>query len=116
VGRPRKSINEQRSERIGVRFTLAELSFLEAQAVVNSTTITDLVRRRALKLPVTPPRVGKKADSSNAALISELNRIGVNLNQLTHAVNSGRTDVLHWEQLSTRLGQVLERLVMARDS
>lgn len=115
VARPRKTKAEQRSDRVGVRFTLAERAFLEEQALASGVTVTELVRRRALRLPAPPPRVGKQS-SVNAALVSELNRIGVNLNQLAYAANVGRTERPHWERLSGELSRVLERLVMPRGS
>lgn len=115
MGRPRKESAERRNRNLTVRFTAAERHFLDAHAEVAGVTIGELVRRRALRLPAAPPKVRGKR-SADAALVNELNRIGVNLNQLAHASNRGVSEQGHWAKLADELSVVLERLVLADGS
>jgi hypothetical protein len=78
MARPRKQPAEQRVTRLTTRVTLAEL----AQASAAGLTAAEFLRR--LGATVTPRR--PRADD---ALLVELNRIGVNINQLARAANSG---------------------------
>ncbi len=84
--RPTKHPDEQRSVRLSVRYTAAERVFLEDQSVAAGTAVSDLIRRRSLGLAVQPRRA--RAD---AALLSELNAIGVNLNQIARNLNAARS-------------------------
>lgn len=115
MGRPRKAAAEQRTRNLTIRFTAAERDFLDNHAEVAGVTVGELIRRRALRLPAAPPKVRGKR-SANAALVNELNRIGVNLNQLAHAANRGITERSHWAKLADELSAVLERLVLADGS
>ena len=66
-------------------------------------------RRRTLGHAV-PPAPSR---SSDPALVSELNRIGVNVNQLARATHRGSDFVRYWnvvgEELRTVLGKVVGR-------
>ncbi len=100
MARPTKEKHEKRSGMLPIRLTLAERAFIEEQATKAGTSISGYLRDVALNKKVTPPK--SKLDAS---LLMELNRIGVNLNQLTHAANIGRTD-------ESILRYALEQLVM----
>jgi hypothetical protein len=84
MARPRKQPTEQRVTRLTTRVTLAELAHVERQAFAAGLTAAEFLRRLALGATVTPRR--PRADD---ALLVELNRIGVNINQLARAANSG---------------------------
>ncbi len=88
--------------------TLAEKAFAEEQAHKAGISIAEYVRRRALHEPVAA--VAPKAGPS-PALISELNRIGVNLNQLTRHANAGKLQAasveLALDELRAALAKVL---------
>jgi hypothetical protein len=64
----RKSIQEQRTSRITVRFTEKEREFLTSEAETCGLTISTFVRRRSLGSRVTP--------KSDLRVISELLRLG----------------------------------------
>lgn len=83
MGRPRKHPDERRDARLsGLRVTAAELAYVEAQAAAAGLDVAEFVRRRALGQRVAP----KRATADDRALI-ELNRVGVNLNQIAARVN-----------------------------
>lgn len=111
MARPRKDEHEQRRDRTTVRFTAAEKAFVEEQAGHAGMVPADFIRHRALGLPVQPsPR---RAD---AALLSELNRIGVNVNQLARAVHTERDFARFWSEVGGELRAVLEKVSRAYGS
>ena len=86
MARPKKQPGEKRDQRFNLRFTLAEIEQLRAQALTAGLAPHEYARERVL---------GHRVQSSGdlqlrAALVSELNRIGVNLNQLAKTINAGR--------------------------
>lgn len=87
MARPKKQDHERRSARNEQRYTVAEFEWLNEQAAKAGITMTEFVRRRALSLPVRP---APSAQGVDPALVTELNRIGVNLNQVAKALNAGR--------------------------
>ncbi len=103
MARPRKTVEERRDERAEQRYTLAELEHIRTQASRAGISPTDFIRRRALSQPIRAANVA----SPSPALISELNRIGVNLNQLARAVNRGRDMSGQWDELGQELARVL---------
>ena len=84
MARPTKDDAAKRTERFNLRLTLAELAHVNAQAAHAGIAAHDYVRRRVLGHRVPPAR-----SQIDASLLSELNRLGVNLNQLTRSHNSG---------------------------
>ena len=84
MARPTKDTAAKRTERFNLRLTPAELVHVQSQATHAGIGAHDYARRRVLGHKVPPAR-----SQIDASLLTELNRIGVNLNQLTHAVNSG---------------------------
>lgn len=84
MARPTKDDTAKRTERFNLRLTLAELAHVQAQATHAGIGPHDYARRRVLGHRVPPAR-----SQIDAAVLSDLNRIGVNLNQLTRANNSG---------------------------
>ena len=86
MARPTKQPHEKRTERFNLRFTVAELAHVQDQARLAGLDATEYLRRRALGFVVSP--APRRAD---AALVSELNAIGVNLNQIARNLNSDRT-------------------------
>lgn len=83
--RPKKQDGEGRTETIRARVTIAEKNHCLQQAALAGLSEAEYVRRRSIGYKVPP--APSKAD---AALLMELNRIGVNLNQLTKHANAGR--------------------------
>ncbi len=109
--RPRKETPERREEQIKLRLTLAELEHLRTQAERAGLTAAEYGRRRILGHEVTP-----RAARADAALVSELNRIGVNVNQLAHAVNTDPEFTRDWRFVLTELRHVLAKVAGVYDS
>ena len=88
MARPTKQEHEKRTARLpAARVTLAELAYVQEQAANAELSLTDYIRTLALHEEVKPARTPVE-DS----LLVELNRIGVNINQVAHAANVGRFD------------------------
>ena len=86
MARPRLPRSLRRSRQINTRFTESEVQTLAGYAAAARLTIPEYLRRRGLRrrTPATavvelPPELRR-----------ELNKIGVNLNQLTRLAHQGR--------------------------
>ena len=83
IGRPKKAPSEQRSERLpGITLTTAERHVVELMAERAGVSVMEFCRRAVLGQRM-PQRRTKAADRA----IVELNRVGVNLNQIAARVN-----------------------------
>lgn len=88
-GRPKKADHERMAAALHAECTLAEKQFVRDQRVAaGGISEAEYVRRCCLGQPVIV-RQGK----SDARLIHELNAIGVNMNQISRNLNSGRVGV-----------------------
>ncbi|MXW65433.1 MAG: MobC family plasmid mobilization relaxosome protein [Gemmatimonadales bacterium] len=83
--RPRKPEGELRSRTIGVRVNTAEAAEIAERAGAARMTTGGYMRRRALGQPVRELVVLRLGAKERV----ELHRIGVNLNQIARALNSG---------------------------
>ena len=84
MARPRLDDEERRARTVGVRVTAAEAAELRERAQAARLSMGAYLRRRALG-----ERVRMAAELRlGAAELRELNRIGVNLNQMARALNS----------------------------
>ena len=87
MARPKKAPEEQRAARVPhARLTIAELALIEREAAAAGLDRAEFTRRRLLGQRVTPSRV-----IADERLLVEINRIGVNLNQIAKAANLGKT-------------------------
>lgn len=109
MARPKKEQHEKRDQRFNLRFTLAEIEHVRSQAMAAGLDPHEYLRRRALGHAV-PPAPSR---SSDPAMVSELNRIGVNVNQLALATHRGSAFTEHWRhiggELRTALAKVMDR-------
>ena len=107
MARPKKQPHERRSAKLPpIRLTEAELADLHIQADLAGLSVTELVRQRATSGKVTPKR-----GLVDAQLLSEINRIGVNLNQIAHVLNRGDDrDPHHLDHVLGKLVSVLEQI------
>ncbi len=85
MARPRKPEAERRTRTIGVRVTTAEAAEIAERAGAARMTKGGYMRRRALGQPVREAAVHRLGAQERV----ELHRIGVNLNQIARALNSG---------------------------
>ena len=81
----------KRTVRITSRFTPEEAEKIRRIAESKGITVSDLIRRSVLKLKIpermTPEKFSKRNEVFRRYL-SEVNRIGVNLNQIARKVNT----------------------------
>lgn len=112
MGRPVKQEHEKRTEVMQTRVTLAEHEHVRGMAEDAGLSVSDYVRRRACGYIVP---TGAARRSVDPALVSELNRIGVNLNQITRNLNSGRPLRIHAKEVLRELEAVL-RVVVSGES
>ncbi|WP_165793788.1 plasmid mobilization protein [Hyphococcus luteus] len=110
MARPKKQPHEKRDRRFNLRYTAAEIEHIRIEAHKAGLDPHEFARRRTLGAPVRASRT----QCADPALINELNRIGVNLNQLARAVNRGRDESADWGELALELKRTLA-LVMASD-
>ena len=85
MARPRKPEAELRSRTIGVRVNTAEAAEIAERAGAARMTMGGYLRRRALGQPVREAVVHRLGTQERV----ELHRLGVNLNQIARALNSG---------------------------
>ena len=108
MARPRLEEHEKRTERHNLRFTLAEIDHIRTQADAAGIDVSEYLRRRALGYTVP---TGGSSRRTDPALITELNRVGVNVNQLALATHTGRDFVRYWQEIGQEVSKVLERVV-----
>ena len=107
MARPKKQDHEKRSAQLPpVRVTEAEMVHVVSQAKAAGLSLSDYSRQRVLsgRLPPAPSR-------QHATLITELNRIGVNVNQIARQINRGRDhDPHHLDAVMHELHTALQRI------
>ncbi|MDB5024209.1 MAG: hypothetical protein JWP78_1964 [Mucilaginibacter sp.] len=89
MGRPKKNKEDKLSRVVVIRLTEGELKQLEEFSIMCSQHVSVLVRARLFSGRY-PKAIAPKV---NILLYAELNRIGVNLNQLTRQVNAGKLPI-----------------------
>ena len=93
------------------RLTVAEKNAVEGKAAERGLTVTSYVYQRLtqgrVKLPRANPEIGQ--------LVIELNRVGVNLNQIARAANSGKPLPPEFPRVLASLEAVLHRAVEGLD-
>ena len=107
MARPRLGESERRRRTIGVRVTEAEEAELRERAQAARLSMGAYLRRRAL---------GQRVRSAverrlGAAEMRELNRIGVNLNQMARAMNSGAAAPAGTREAVEQVSELVARLL-----
>ena len=86
MARPPLRPEERRDDRLpNLRVTAAERVLVDERAAAAGLTLVEYCRRAIFK-----SRIAPKRGTVDQALLVELNRVGVNLNQIAHKVNAGR--------------------------
>ena len=107
MARPRLGEEHRRTRTVGVRVTEAEAAELRERAQAARLSMGAYLRRRALG-----QRVRMVAERRlGAAELRELNRIGVNLNQMARAMNSGAAAPAETRAAVERVGELVARLL-----
>lgn len=107
MARPKKQAAEARTEQMNTRYTLAEREYIRSQAAAAGMSESDYVRTRALGHSVSPARSSR----ADPALVTELNSIGVNVNQLARAVHRGSSFTQYWQEVGAELRTILTKVV-----
>lgn len=107
MARPRAPEEERRSECFAIRLTPAERLALQEEAERLSLSPTSLARQRLLRGRVVVQE-HRRLDPRQAF---ELGRIGVNLNQIARALNSGQN--LNSAAIEAALGELRQLLAAA---
>lgn len=82
-GRPRKAVDEQRTERLsGITLTAAERHYVELMAERSGLPVMEFCRRAILG-----QRIAARRQGTAKRAVWELGRAGVNLNQIAARVN-----------------------------
>lgn len=106
MARPKKTPEERRDGMLCVRLTAAERAELNESAAQHGTTAADFMRRRSLGIRLPP---ASPAQQAQARLVVELNRQGVNLNQIARHMNAGRGAPAHLSALLDHIRALLDR-------
>ena len=112
MARPQKQAHEKRDQRFNLRLTLAEIEHVRSQAALAGLEPHDYVRRRVIEHKVSP----SPARESDPALISEINRIGVNVNQLARSAHRGSDFVQYWQEVGAELQTVMKKIMRPHGS
>ena len=107
MARPRLQDEDRLAEVVHVRMSTAELNHVRGQAEAAGLSVSAFLRRRAMGYVVPAAAASRRTDP---ALVSELNRVGVNVNQLARATHTGRDFVRYWREVGAELTRVLERI------
>lgn len=112
TGRPKAAPGEGRVAVISVRLTIFERAGVEAKAAQSGLTLSDYCRRAILGHRITastePQRVNTEA-------LVELNRVGVNLNQIARVANRGEPLPRSFAETLSAVLVAVERLAAGHD-
>ncbi len=107
MARPRLDAGERRTRTIGVRVTEAQAAELAERAAGARLSMAAYMRHQALGQPV---RVTAERRLALAEQV-ELTRIGVNLNQVAKALNSGSAAPAGTREAVERVGELVAALL-----
>ena len=108
MARPRLGEEERRTRTVGVRVTEAEAEELQERAQAARLSRGAYLRRRGLGQRV---RVVAERRLGSAEM-RELNRIGVNLNQMARTLNSGAvSSPVETQEEDERVGEMVAKLL-----
>lgn len=107
MARPPLRPEERRDDRLpNLRVTAAERSLVEERAAAAGLTLVEYCRRAIFK-----SRIAPKRGTVDQALLVELNRIGVNLNQIAHRVNADKGLPSDFPHVLAELREAVQKVV-----
>ena len=106
MARPKKTESEKRTEQVNSRYTLAERLELEKQAQVAGMSLSEYQCHRTLG-----HRVRAAPSLVSSELVREINRVGVNLNQVQKALNATGALRHDTDRIMAKLEEVIDRLL-----
>lgn len=109
MARPKHNEHEARSASTRTDLTLAEKEALRDRVRASGLkSEAEFVRQAIFSATIRPPA---RSATTDPALLSELNRVGVNVNQLAAATHMGRDFVQYWREIGTELETVIRKVV-----
>jgi lambda repressor-like predicted transcriptional regulator len=108
MARPQKQTETHRPHRLSVRVSADELAAFTERVKLAGVNPSEYLRQAALRRRVSVPSAARRADP---LVIAELNRIGVNLNQLTKTANSTGKVPPALDQLCRKIEEIVMRAI-----
>jgi len=109
-GRPAKPAHEARTESVALRITAVERDRIQQEARRAGLALSTYCRRVLLGHSVQPA-----ITETDAAALADLNRVGVNLNQIARQLNArGAVRPVSLDALLDEMRSVVERLAARR--
>lgn len=115
MARPRKNDNEKRLVQVNIRLTTNEATKVEQLAASSGLSPANLIRYKFFSGRFPEP----KQSPLDGEIYHELKKVGVNLNQATHKINSGEMPVDYRNILMillARLDNIFKRLIDDRQA
>lgn len=103
MARPTKTPEDRRDDQLNIRLSDRERMRLEHRAAALGLTLAEFMRGRGLGYRLSRRAAERQAD---ALALATLNRLGVNLNQITHHANAGWLTPGTDAALQTVLGEI----------
>lgn len=110
MARPRLKDEDRRVVAVNIRLTTSESEKVNEYAAASDLTPANWIRKKTFKGKF--PQI--KASPLDAEIYRELHKIGVNLNQATHKINSGqvpRDYMIILAELSAQIKKIINALV-----
>ncbi|MCA9303412.1 MAG: plasmid mobilization relaxosome protein MobC [Phycisphaerales bacterium] len=108
MNRPDPTEHENRTEVMQTRVTLAEQAYVQEVAREAGITVSEFLRRRACGYQVP---AGPRRRSVNPELVTAINRVGVNINQIALRLNCDRPERVSIDETMEELQMVLAMVV-----
>lgn len=112
IGRPKAAPGEGRVAVVSVRLTTFERAGVEAKAAQSGLSLSDFCRRAILGHRVT---ASTEPQQVNTEALVELNRVGVNLNQVARVANRGEPLPRSFPETLSAVLAAVERLAAGHD-
>ena len=108
MARPKKAPDDALTERLRLRVSLDEKQRIEAKAAEAKLSVSEYVRRASLGAKISTAPRDLSATRMDAETLAELNRWGVNLNQIAKHMNRGGDSPAALDQVLFQLYQLIE--------
>lgn len=89
MGRPKTDDIDERRFKVTVRFTEDEINMIRSASAQTGISVSAYIREQIIKGKVVINLPSTKISSDKKSLLEEYHKIGNNLNQIAHRLNSG---------------------------
>ena len=112
MARKKTDENVARKHKVTVRFTDDEISTIRTESTQAGLSVSEYIRTQICKGKVVVKLDGSTPNKNQRPLLEEYHKIGVNLNQIAHHLNSGD---LAYEQVVDDIKRYVGDLKKLRD-